>query len=38
MADYAAASSKHLHPKPTSKWRRGEDAEKLQKDMIEAQV
>ena len=38
MADYTAASAKHLHPRPTSKWRRGEDAEKIQSDMIDAQV
>ena len=38
MADYTAASAKHLHPRPTSKWRRGEDAEKIHSDMVAAQV
>ena len=38
MADYTAASTKHLHPRPTRTWRRGEDAEKIHSDMIAAQV
>ena len=38
MADYTAASAKHLNPRPTRTWRRGEDAEKIHSDMIAAQV
>lgn len=41
MTDYDAARLKHLghksNPKP-SKWRKGEDAEKVHNDMVAAQV
>ena len=41
MSDYDAARLKHLghksNPKP-SKWRKGEDADKIHNDMVAAQV
>lgn len=41
VAEYDAARLKHLghkaNPRP-SKWRKGEDSEKIQSDMVQAQV
>ena len=38
MAEYDAASKKHLNPPKPSKWRKGEDVDRLHSEMIAAQV
>lgn len=38
MSEYDAASKKHLNPPKPSKWRKGEDADRLHSEMIAAQV
>ncbi|KAL3136510.1 hypothetical protein ABBQ38_005760 [Trebouxia sp. C0009 RCD-2024] len=37
MSEYDAASKKHLNPAKPSKWRKGEDADRLHSEMIAAQ-